>query len=82
MIAGPLLEPVTDQPGLVRAVVVQHQMDVQIDGNTSIDAFQKIEKLQRAMAAITVAQHLADLNPRYTHKQRELDPCVGYLLSE
>ncbi len=59
MIPGPLLEPLSNLGGLVRSVVIQHQMDIQVGRGGRIDFFQEIEELYRAMTAIAFAQYPA-----------------------
>ena len=48
--AWPLGEPVADQPGLVRAVVVHDDMHVEIGGHIALDLVEKPAELLRAVA--------------------------------
>ena len=59
MVAWLFLQPAVDQCSLVRAVVVQHKVDVEIGGNSSIDLLQKIQKLDRTVASIALAENVA-----------------------
>ena len=59
MIARSLLQPLANQCCFVRAVVIQHQMNVEIGGNGPIDLLQEIEKLDGAMTPVALAEHAA-----------------------
>jgi hypothetical protein len=41
------------------AIVVQHQMDIEIDGNGVVDSLQEIQKLHRTMAPVTLTEDTA-----------------------
>jgi hypothetical protein len=43
-------------------VVVEHQLDIQIGGNSSIDLLQEIQKLDRTVASITLTEIVAGGN--------------------
>lgn len=53
--------PVTDQLRLVRAVVIQDQVNIQISRNVLFDGVQKLAKLHRAMTALRLADRVAGL---------------------
>ncbi len=59
MVSCPFLQPATDQSRLMGAVVVQHEADVEIGGNSSIYLLQKIQELNRMMASIALAKDVA-----------------------
>ena len=59
MIAMPLQQPAANQRRFVRAIVIHHQMDVEIAGNSSIVLLQEFQELDRAMAPMTLAQDVA-----------------------
>jgi hypothetical protein len=41
VIAWPLLQPLADHRRLVGPEVIQHQMDIEIDGNDAVDLLQE-----------------------------------------
>ena len=43
----------------MRAVIIQHQMDIQIGRNGDVDFLQKVEELHRTMASIALAKDVA-----------------------
>jgi hypothetical protein len=48
-----------DEGRLVRAVVVQDEMHVEVLGDGGIDGVEELAELDRAMLAMAVADHLA-----------------------
>jgi hypothetical protein len=52
MVAGALREPPLDQGGLVRGVVVDDEMDVQVLGHRGVDRVQELPELDRPMPAM------------------------------
>src|SRR3984893_2717861 len=52
-------EPVLDQVGLVSAVVVEHQVDIEVGRHLLIDSLQEAFELGRAMAAMGLSDHAA-----------------------
>jgi hypothetical protein len=52
-------EPLADQRCLVGAVVVQHQMDIELEGNGGVDFLQEIQELHRAMPAVAFVEDVA-----------------------
>jgi len=62
MIAWPLLQPVANQCCLVRAVVIQHQMDVEVGWNGSVNLLQEVKKLDRTVSSIALAEYAAGGN--------------------
>jgi hypothetical protein len=59
MIARMTHQPALNQPGLVRAIVIQNQMHVQFRRGGSIDRVQKAAELDGAMATMTLANDFA-----------------------
>ena len=59
VISCSFLQPAPDQSGLVCAVVVQHEMDVEIGRNRGINLFQEVQELHRTMASIALAKNVA-----------------------
>ena len=55
MKTGPLGEPVSDQRCFVSAVVVQHDVNLQIGGHIGFDRVQKPPEFLRTMAAMQLA---------------------------
>src|SRR6185437_10590589 len=58
MESGPLEQPVPDESSLVRAVVIQNQVHVQLGGNLSLDGVQKPAELDRTMALVKLADYM------------------------
>lgn len=58
MESGPLEQPVPDESSLVRAVVIQNQVHVQLGGNLSLDRVQKPVELDRTMALVKLADYV------------------------
>lgn len=52
-------EPIPHLFGLVRAVVVQHEMHLQIGGHASVDLSQKVDELAASVSAFDLADHPA-----------------------
>jgi len=52
-----MAQPALDGRGLVSAVIVQDQMQLQQTRHVSVDGFQKAAKLVRAIAPIKLANH-------------------------
>lgn len=48
-----------DQRGLVGSIIIQHQVKFQVGGYGRIDLLQKVEKLDRAVTAIALAENVA-----------------------
>ena len=57
--AGVRGEPVLDRRRLVRAAVVEHDMHVEFDRDFAVERLQELLELDRAMAAVQAADHLA-----------------------
>ncbi len=55
---GPLEQPVPDESSLVRAVVIQNQVHVQLGGNLRLDRVQKPAELDRTMALVKLADYV------------------------
>ena len=70
---GPFRKPASDRRGLVRAVVVQDQMHVELPGHVGFDGVEKRAELHGAMAAVTLPDDLpaGDVEGR---KQRGRSP--------
>src|ERR1700722_13072483 len=76
MLSSPFLQPAADQSCLVGTVVVEHQVDIQISGNSSIDLLQKIQELDRTVASIALAKHVAGGNIERSEQAGNTVPLV------
>src|SRR5215467_10539795 len=70
MKARPLTEPASDQRCLVRGVVVEDEMDVEVQWHRVIDGVEKLAELHGAMAAMTPADHRAGLDVQCREERR------------
>ena len=52
-------EPATDRRGLVRAVVIHDEMDIEIGRDVGFDRAQKAEELAGAVAPVHLADHVS-----------------------
>ena len=52
-------QPGVDQSGLVRAIVVEHEVDIEVPGHGLVDDAEELAELDGAMAAVASADHLA-----------------------
>src|SRR5580658_3675776 len=59
MVAWSLEQPAANDRGLVGAIVVQHEVDVEIGWNRRIDPFEKIQELDGTMAPVALSQDVA-----------------------
>jgi len=59
MVARMAYQPALNQRGLVRAIIVQNQVDIQFGGRHGIDRVQKLAELDGAMPAMTFSNDLA-----------------------
>ena len=62
MPAGPLGEPIADQLGLVRSVIVHHRMDVEVSGDVALDFVEESAELLGAMTAHALADDGPDFD--------------------
>ena len=62
MKAGPLGKPVPDKRGLVRAVVVHDDMDIEIRRNLRFHVIEELAELHRAMPAMGLADDAGGLD--------------------
>src|SRR5688572_13570976 len=70
VISRPLKEPSLHCGRLVSRIVVENDVDHEIARNHGIDALQELEKLCRAMAAVTFADHLAGRDVEGSEERR------------
>src|SRR5262249_20788838 len=64
------------QRGLVGLVVVEDQMDVEPAGHRRVDRIEKVPELGGAMAAVTLAEHLAGLHVQGCKERGRAVPAV------
>lgn len=62
MIAHPPLKPTTNQCCFVGAIIIQHQMNVEIRRNSAVYLLQEVEKLDRSVPAVALADYAASGN--------------------
>ena len=74
MPARPFGEPVADQRGLVRGVVVHDEMDIEIARDGGLDLVEELAKLGGAVAGEAFADHLARRN---VERREERDRAVA-----
>src|SRR6266446_10162024 len=68
--ARPLGEPVTDDRGLVGAVVVHDHVDVQVRGDVVLDGVQEAAELDRTVTAVDLAENLSGLDVEGSEERR------------
>lgn len=57
--AGPLDQPVTDQLGLMRGIVVPHQVHIEIGWHTCLNLIEVLAKFLSTIPRVALADHLA-----------------------
>ncbi len=76
MVPCPSLQPTADQSRFMGAVVIQHQVDIEIGWNGSIDPLQEIQELDGTMASIALAQDVAGGDIECSEKAGNAMPLV------
>lgn len=61
---GVLCEPAADGRCLVAGGIVKHEVDIDLDRRCGIDRLEELQELNRAMALVQRADHLARLDVR------------------
>jgi hypothetical protein len=77
MIAWPLLQPVANQCCLVSAVVIQHQMDVEVSRDSSVYLPQEVKKLYRTVSSIALAEYTAS---GYIESRKQAGDAVSFVI--